>query len=93
MVGGLSKLGWAIEKPKATMYLWAPVPEPYKSLGSMEFSEKLIKETGIAVAPGVGFGPYGEGYVRMALVTHDKRFHDAMLRIKKFLKSKEEAKV
>lgn len=92
MVAGFAKIGWAMEKPKATMYLWAPIPEPHKAKGSLAFCEELIKETGIAVAPGVGFGPYGEGYVRMALVTHDNRFHDALLRVKKFLRLKEESK-
>ena len=86
LVNGFSKIGWAIDKPKATMYLWAVLPESRKSRGSLVFCEELIKETGVALAPGIGFGPYGEGYVRLALVTHDNRFHDALLRIKKFLK-------
>ena len=85
MVEGLHKLGWAVPKPKATMYLWAPLPEPCRAMGSLAFAEKLLRDTGVVVAPGVGFGPGGEGYVRMALVTHDNRFHDALLRIKKFL--------
>lgn len=86
MVRGLAKLGWDVPTPKATMYLWAELPEAFKTEGSLSFSERLIKETGVAVSPGVGFGPYGEGFIRMALVTHDKRFHDALLRIKNFLK-------
>ena len=86
MVQGLAKLGWDVPTPKATMYLWAELPEAFKTEGSLSFSERLIKETGVAVSPGVGFGPYGEGFIRMALVTHDKRFHDALLRIKNFLK-------
>jgi aspartate/methionine/tyrosine aminotransferase len=85
-VDGLNRLGWAVKKPKATFYLWAPLPEPYRHLGSLQFAELLLEKTGIVVAPGVGFGSYGEGYVRMALVTHDNRFHDALLRLKKFLK-------
>jgi aspartate/methionine/tyrosine aminotransferase len=85
MVDGLNKLGWAVPKPKATMYLWAPLPEPFRAMGSLEFAEKLLRETGVVVAPGVGFGPGGEGYIRMALVTHDNRFHDALLRFKKIL--------
>ncbi len=87
MIDGLGKLGWSIPKPKATMYIWAPLPEPFKAIGSMAFAERLIKETGIVVAPGTGFGEGGEGYIRMALVTHDKRFHDALLRFKKILSS------
>lgn len=86
MVEGLSKLGWQVSRPKATMYLWAELPEPFKKMGSLAFAEKLIRETGIAVAPGIGFGPHGEGFIRMALVTHDKRFHDVLLRLKKFLR-------
>src|SRR5207244_7501827 len=95
MVEGLNKLGWSVPKPKATMYLWAPLPERFRELGSLAFAEKLIRETGIVVAPGVGFGPGGEGYLRMALVTHDNRFHDALLRFKKILapeKSKQKVK-
>ena len=86
MIEGLAKIGWQVDKPKATMYLWAPLPASWKGKGSLEFCEELIRETGIVMAPGAGFGPYGEGYVRMALVTHDKRFHDALLRLKKFIK-------
>ncbi|RLD18939.1 MAG: LL-diaminopimelate aminotransferase [Caldiserica bacterium] len=83
---GLKKLGWEVELPKATMYLWAKIPEPFSRLGSLQFAELLIDKTGVACAPGIGFGPYGEGYVRFALVTHYNRFHDALLRIKKFMK-------
>lgn len=86
MVNGLAKIGWHIESPKATMYLWAKLPEKFREMGSLAFAEALIKETGVAVAPGIGFGKNGDSYVRMALVTHDNRFHDALLRIKKFIK-------
>ncbi len=81
----LGKLGWEIEPPSATMYLWARLPEGFRHMTSLEFCELLILKTGIAMAPGVAFGSYGEGYVRMALVTHYNRFHDAALRLKKFL--------
>ena len=87
MIDGMAKIGWAIPKPKATMYIWAPLPEPFKAMGSMAFAEKLIRETGVVVAPGVGFNAGGEGYIRMALVTHDNRFHDVLLRFKKLLAS------
>ncbi len=87
-VQGLNKIGWDVPLPKATMYLWAPLPENYKHMSSLQFAETLIEKTGIAVAPGIGFGTYGDGYVRMALVTHDNRFHDALLRLKKFLREK-----
>lgn len=90
MVDGLAKLGWQVPRPQATMYLWMPLPEAFKSMGSLQFAEMLLRETGIVVAPGVGFGAGGEGFVRMALVTHDNRFHDALLRIRKVLaKAKE----
>ena len=81
---GLVSLGWNVAKPKATMYLWAEIPDPYKKLGSLKFCEKLIKETGIALSPGIGFGEAGEGFVRFALVTRDSRFYDLLLRLKKF---------
>ena len=87
MVDGLNKIGWPAEKPKASMYLWLKLPASVKKMNSLEFCEKLLEETGVAITPGVGFGKCGEGYVRMALVTHDNRFHDALLRIKKFLKN------
>lgn len=86
-VDKLNSIGWNVSKPKATMYLWAKIPPPYENMPSLEFAELLIETTGIAVAPGIGFGTYGEGYVRMALVTHFKRFHDAFLRLRKFLKA------
>jgi len=85
-VAGLNKIGWKVTKPQATMYLWLPLPEKYKGMSSLEFAELLIQETGIAVAPGIGFGRYGEGYVRIALVTPENRLHDALLRLKKFVK-------
>ncbi len=85
-VDGLNKLGWKVTKPKATMYLWAAIPDKFKQMKSIEFCEFLLRETGVAVSPGIGFGQYGEGYVRMALVTHDNRFHDALLRLRKLLK-------
>jgi LL-diaminopimelate aminotransferase len=86
LVDGLNKIGWPAEKPKATMYLWLKIPRALDHLSSMEVAEKLIKEEGVAVSPGIGFGECGEGYLRIALVTHDNRFHDTLLRFKSFLK-------
>jgi LL-diaminopimelate aminotransferase len=78
------KIGWEVDVPKATMYLWCKLPEKItKEIGSLKFAELLLKETGVAVAPGVGFGKNGEGYIRLALVTANNRFHDAALRFKK----------
>ena len=84
MVDGLNKIGWHVRKTKGTMYVWAGLPDNLKKEGSLSVAERLLKETGVAVSPGAGFGKCGEGYVRISLVTHDKRFHDALLRIKKF---------
>jgi aspartate/methionine/tyrosine aminotransferase len=85
-VGELNKIGWPTPLPKATMYVWTPLPEPFRKDGSLAFAEKLVSETGIVCTPGVGFGKEGEGYVRFSLVTHDDRFYDAILRIKKLLR-------
>ncbi len=82
---GLSRVGWPIEKPKGTMFVWAKVPSPFEQMGSLEFSKILLKEGGVAVSPGVGFGEYGEGYVRFALVENDKRIRQAVNGIKKVL--------
>ena len=82
----LNSIGWDVKKPKATMYLWAKIPPAFGNMSSLEFAKLLIETTGIAVAPGIGFGSYGEGFVRMAMVTHYKRFHDAFIRLKKFMK-------
>jgi LL-diaminopimelate aminotransferase len=81
---GLTSLGWKLKKPKAAMYLWSEIPEPYKKLGSLKFCEKLIRETGVALSPGIGFGEAGEGYVRLSLVTRESRLYDLLLRLKKF---------
>lgn len=87
MVEGMTKLGWPIPKPNATMYLWVPLIEPFKSMGSLAFAEEMLREYGVVVAPGVGFGAGGEGFIRMSMVTHDNRFHDVLLRFKKLLSS------
>ena len=91
LIQGLHKIGWDVNLPKATMYLWTKLPEKYSGMGSLEFSELLIKETGIAMSPGIAFGEHGEGYVRMAVVTHYQRYHDALLRLKDFLRKGPEA--
>jgi aspartate/methionine/tyrosine aminotransferase len=86
MVHGLQKIGWKVNETKATMYIWAGLPDCLQKEGSLKTAEKLVKETGVVVSPGVGFGKHGEGYARISLVTHDRRFHDALLRINKFTK-------
>ncbi|MAE94832.1 MAG: alanine transaminase [Deltaproteobacteria bacterium] len=90
LIEGLAQVGpgqWKIEKPLATMFVWAPIPEPFRSLGSLEFSKKLLREAQVAVAPGVGFGEGGEGYVRFALVENTHRIRQAVRGIRRFLKT------
>jgi LL-diaminopimelate aminotransferase len=91
-VGALNKIGWPTPLPKATMYVWTPIPEPFRKGGSLAFAEKLVSETGVVCTPGVGFGEEGEGYVRFSLVTHDDRLYDAILRIKKVLREGKKTK-
>ncbi len=85
LVEGLDKAGWHIEKPKATMFVWAEIPEPFKKMGSLEFSKHLIKEAQVAVSPGIGFGEYGDGYVRFALIENEQRLRQAAKGIKQAL--------
>ena len=75
---GLCAIGWNVEKPKATMFVWAPIPEQYKEMGSLEFSKKLLKEAKVAVSPGVGFGDYGDGFVRFGLIENEHRTRQAL---------------
>ena len=84
LVSGLNRIGWEVEPPKATMFLWAPIPEPYREMGSVEFSKMLIKEAKVAVAPGLGFGEYGDGFVRFALVENEHRINQAVRGIRRF---------
>ncbi|MDA0226068.1 MAG: aminotransferase class I/II-fold pyridoxal phosphate-dependent enzyme, partial [Proteobacteria bacterium] len=77
MVKGLRDAGWMVESPKASMYIWARIPEPYAKLGSLEFFKRLLDEAKIAVAPGIGFGEYGDDHVRIALVENEHRLKQA----------------
>src|SRR5256885_1926016 len=79
---GLNKLGWNVPKPKGTMFVWAPIPDAFKTLGSLEFSKLLIQEAKVAVSPGIGFGEYGEGYVWFALVENEQRIRQALRGLK-----------
>jgi len=78
LVDGLNRIGWRVEKPKATMFVWARIPEGYRHLGSVEFSKMLIEEAKVAVSPGIGFGECGEGYIRFALVENPHRIRQAI---------------
>ena len=85
LVEGLSAAGWEIPSPKATMFAWAPIPESYQEAGSLEFSKVLLREAKVAVSPGIGFGEYGEGFVRIALVENLHRTRQAIRNIKALL--------
>lgn len=87
LVESFSRAGWEILKPNATMFVWAKIPKEFESIGSLEFSKKLLTDAKVAVSPGVGFGEYGENYVRIALIENEKRVRQAARNIKKFLKS------
>ena len=82
---GLDRIGWDMPRPKGTMFAWAPIPEPYKYLGSVEFCKKLVTEAHVAASPGVGFGPGGEGFVRFALIENEQRIQQAMRGLKRAL--------
>ncbi len=88
LIEGLHRAGWAVDPPQGTMFVWAPVPEPYRAEGSLEFAKLLMREALVAVSPGIGFGPLGEGFVRFALVENDQRTRQALRSIKQFLAHK-----
>ncbi|MFC3706009.1 LL-diaminopimelate aminotransferase [Devosia honganensis] len=85
MVESFSRAGWDIPVPKATMFAWAPIPPQFAHLGSLEFAKLLVRETGVAVAPGVGFGEYGDQYIRLAFVENEQRIRQAARNVKKLL--------
>ena len=86
LVEGLNRAGWPVESPKGSMFLWAPVPDRYKELGSLEFSKLLMEKALVAVSPGMGFGPMGEGFVRFALIENEQRTRQATHSIANFLR-------
>src|SRR5258708_13563961 len=85
LIDGLRQAGWAVPVPDATMFAWAPVPPAFAALGSLAFSKLMLERANVAVAPGIGFGEYGEGYVRIALVENRQRLRQAARNIKAFL--------
>jgi len=85
LINGLGRVGWEIESPKGTMFVWAKIPDKYIEMGSVEFSKLLINEAQVAVAPGLGFGEYGDDYVRFALIENNMRINQAVRGIKKLL--------
>lgn len=82
---GLNHMGWRVETPKATMFVWAKIPEPYRQMGSLEFSKKLLAEARVAVSPGIGFGENGDGHVRFSLIENEERTRQALRGIKHML--------
>nr|WP_314606517.1 alanine transaminase [uncultured Janthinobacterium sp.] len=87
LVKGLHEAGWMVEKPKASMYIWAHIPEAYRYLGSLEFSKLLLQKAKVSVSPGIGFGEYGDEYVRFALIENEARVRQALRGIKNMLRS------
>ena len=86
---GLEAAGWPVEKPKATMFVWAKIPEQYRAMGSLEFAKKLMNDAKVAVSPGIGFGAYGDDFVRIALIENEHRTRQAIRSIKKMIKQDE----
>jgi alanine-synthesizing transaminase len=85
LCSGLNRVGWEVEPPKGTMFVWAPIPEPYLEMGSVEFCKMLVREAEVAVSPGVGFGPGGDGHVRFALIENEQRINQAVRNIRRTL--------
>ena len=83
---GLNAMGWVVEKPKATMFVWAPIPEAYRQMGSIEFAKKLIIEAKVAVSPGIGFGQHGDDHIRFSLIENEHRTRQALRSIRNMLK-------
>jgi alanine-synthesizing transaminase len=87
MVESFGRAGWEIPPPKASMFAWAPLPEPFRSLGSIDFATLLVENASVAVAPGIGFGEHGEGFIRLALVENEQRIRQAARNIRRFLET------
>ena len=85
LVESFGRAGWTIPVPMASMFAWAPIPQAFKHLGSVEFAKRLLVEAGVAVAPGVGFGEEGEGFVRLALVENEQRLRQAARGVKSMI--------
>jgi alanine-synthesizing transaminase len=86
MVRGLHEAGWMVDNPKASMYIWAKIPEPYAKLGSLGFAKKVLTDAKVAVSPGVGFGEYGDDHVRIALIENEARTRQAVRGIKEMFR-------
>jgi alanine-synthesizing transaminase len=87
LAGGLNAMGWEVEIPKATMYIWAQIPEAYRGLGSLEFAKKLLSDARVAVSPGIGFGQYGDTHVRFSLIENEARIRQALRGLKEMFRA------
>jgi alanine-synthesizing transaminase len=85
LVQSFGRAGWHVPAPRASMFAWSPIPEPFRGMGSVEFSKLLVEKAEVAVSPGTGFGERGEGYVRIALVENEQRIRQAARNIRRFL--------
>jgi alanine-synthesizing transaminase len=90
LIEGLHRAGWPVESPKGSMFVWAPIPEPYRHMGSLEFAKTLMSDALVAVSPGIGFGPLGEGFVRFSLIENNHRIRQATKNIGHFLQHQPE---
>jgi alanine-synthesizing transaminase len=87
LVESFGRAGWDVPAPRASMFAWSPIPEPFKELGSVEFSKLLVEKADVAVSPGIGFGEYGEGFVRIAMVENEQRIRQAARNVRRFLET------
>jgi len=85
LINGMHQMGWMAEKPKASMFVWAEIPNEFKAMGSLEFAKRLMKEGGVSVSPGIGFGDYGDSHVRIALIENEHRTRQALRGMRQFL--------
>jgi alanine-synthesizing transaminase len=85
LCGGLDRIGWEVQPPKGTMFVWSPIPEPYREMGSIEFSSFLVREANVATSPGIGFGPGGDGHVRFAMIENEHRTKQAIRNLRRAL--------
>ena len=82
---GLRRIGWEVDPPRGTMFVWAPIPEPYREMGSLEFAKYLVTDAEVATSPGVGFGKGGEGFVRFALIENEQRIQQGVRNLRRVL--------
>jgi alanine-synthesizing transaminase len=85
LIDGLTKMGWNVLKPGGSMFVWAPIPEPYSEMDSVEFCSMIVRDCNVALSPGLGFGPGGEGYVRFALIENEKRIQQGLRNLRRGL--------